>query len=172
MFFYARPPTPRRAFEIGLLVLNAVWKRLPDVQFVLAGWDTAGYHIPFPHLACGTVALDDLPDLYSQCDAALVLSLTNASLLPLELMASGCAVVSNRGANVEWLLNDDVVVLAESSPEKLTDAVCTLLQDNERRHALSQRAEAFARSQTWEAVARDFEAGLQIARAQNPQGGF
>ena len=172
VFFYARPPTPRRAFEIGLLVLNAVWKRLPDVQFVLAGWDTAGYHIPFPHLACGTVALDDLPDLYSQCDAALVLSLTNASLLPLELMASGCAVVSNRGANVEWLLNDDVVVLAESSPEKLTDAVCTLLQDNERRHALSQRAEAFARSQTWEAVARDFEAGLQIARAQNPQGGF
>ena len=172
VFFYARPPTPRRAFEIGLLVLNAVWKRLPDVQFVLAGWDTAGYHIPFPHLACGTVALDDLPDLYSQCDAALVLSLTNASLLPLELMASGCAVVSNRGANVEWLLNDDVVVLAESSPEKLTDAVCTLLQDNERRHALSQRAEAFARSQTWEAVARDFEAGLKLARAQNPQGGF
>ena len=75
-------------------------------------------------------------------------------------------------SRVEWLLNDDVVVLAESSPEKLTDAVCTLLQDNERRHALSQRAEAFARSQTWEAVARDFEAGLQIARAQNPQGGF
>jgi len=172
VFFYARPPTPRRAFEIGLLVLNAVWERLPDVQFVLAGWDTAGYHIPFPHLACGTVALDDLPDLYSQCDAALVLSLTNASLLPLELMASGCAVVSNRGANVEWLLNDDVVVLAESSPERLADAVCTLLQDNERRHALSQRAEVFARSQTWEAVARDFEAGLQIARAQNPQGGF
>ncbi|MCZ8222271.1 MAG: glycosyltransferase family 4 protein [Acidovorax sp.] len=172
VFFYARPPTPRRAFEIGLLVLNAVWKRLPDVQFVLAGWDTAGYHIPFPHLACGTVALDDLPDLYSQCDAALVLSLTNASLLPLELMASGCAVVSNHGANVEWLLNDDVVVLAESSPEKLADAVCTLLQDNEWRHALSQRAEAFARSQTWEAVARDFEAGLKLARTQNPQGGF
>lgn len=172
VFFYARPPTPRRAFEIGLLVLNAVWERLPDVQFVLAGWDTAGYRIPFPHLACGTVALDDLPDLYSQCDAALVLSLTNASLLPLELMASGCAVVSNRGANVEWLLHDDVVVLAESSPEKLADAVCALLQDNERRHALSQRAEAFARSQTWEAVARDFEAGLKLARAQNPQGGF
>lgn len=172
VFFYARPPTPRRAFEIGLLVLNAVWERLPDVQFVLAGWDTAGYHIPFPHLACGTVALDDLPDLYSQCDAALVLSLTNASLLPLELMASGCAVVSNRGGNVEWLLNDDVVVLAESSPEKLADAVCALLQDNERRHALSQRAEAFARSQTWDAVARDFEVGLQLARTQNPQGGF
>lgn len=171
VFFYARPPTPRRAFEIGLLVLNAVWERLPDVQFVLAGWDTSSYHIPFPHLPCGTVALDDLPDLYSQCDAALVLSLTNASLLPLELMASGCAVVSNRGGNVEWLLNDEVVVLADSSPEQLAAALCALLEDEGRRHALSQRAEAFARSQTWEAVAREFEAGLQRARAQNTRGG-
>lgn len=171
VFFYARPPTPRRAFELGLLVLNAVWERLPDVQFVLAGWDTAGYHIPFPHLGCGTVALDDLPDLYSQCDAALVLSLTNASLLPLELMASGCPVVSNRGANVEWLLNDDVVVLADSSPEGLAEALCSLLRDNDRRQALSQRAETFARSLTWDAVALDFEAGLLRARAQEARGG-
>lgn len=165
VFFYARPPTPRRAFEIGLLVLNSVWKRLPNTHFVLAGWDTAGYHIPFPHLACGTVALDDLPDLYSQCDVALVVSLTNASLLPLELMACGCAVVSNRGANVEWLLDDSVAVLADASPEGLTDAVCNLLQDDQKRASLSERAEAFARSHTWDMVARDFEAGLMQARS-------
>lgn len=166
VFFYARPPTPRRAFELGMLVLNAVWERLPDTQFVLAGWDTSGYQIPFPHLACGTVALDDLPDLYSQCDVALVLSLTNASLLPLELMACGCTVVSNSGANVEWLLDDTVASLATPSPEALTDAVCALLQDDERRHAVSTRAEAYARGQTWEAVAQEFEAGLLRARAQ------
>lgn len=165
VFFYARPPTPRRAFELGLLVLNAVWQRLPDTQFVLAGWDTAGYHIPFPHLGCGTVALDDLPDLYSQCDVALVVSLTNASLLPLELMACGCAVVSNRGSNVEWLINDSVAVLAEASPEGLADAVCGLLEDDEQRALLSSRAEAFARSHPWDMVARDFEAGLVQARS-------
>jgi len=166
VFFYARPPTPRRAFEIGLLVLNAVWARLPQTQFVLAGWDTAGYHIPFPHLACGTVALDDLPDLYSQCDVALVLSLTNASLLPLELMACGCTVVSNRGPNVQWLLDETVASLADTSPEGLTEAVCALLQDDERRQAQSARAEVYARDQTWEAVAQSFEAGLLRARAQ------
>ncbi|WP_461161016.1 glycosyltransferase family 4 protein [Simplicispira piscis] len=166
VFFYARPPTPRRAFEIGLLVLNAVWKRMPDTQFVLAGWDTAGYRIPFPHLACGTVALDQLPDLYSQCDVALVLSLTNASLLPLELMACGCTVVSNRGPNVDWLLNDEVAALVDATPEDLTAAVCALLEDDRRRHALSARAEVFARAQTWGAVAEEFEAGLLHARGQ------
>ncbi len=171
VFFYARPPTPRRAFELGLLVLNAVWQRQPDTQFVLAGWDTAGYDIPFPHLACGTLALDDLPDLYSQCDVALVLSLTNLSLLPLELMACGCAVVSNRGPNVQWLLHDDVAVLADATPEALTDAVCDLLRDDARRAALSARAEILACSQTWDEVARQFEAGLLAAREQPLQGG-
>lgn len=166
VFFYARPPTPRRAFELGMLVLNAVWERHPETQFVLAGWDTSGYQIPFPHLACGTVALDDLPDLYSQCDVALVLSLTNASLLPLELMACGCTVVSNQGANVEWLLNETVASLAAPSPEALTNAVCELLQDEPLRNDMSARAEAFARGQTWDAVAREFEAGLLHARAQ------
>lgn len=170
VFFYARPPTPRRAFELGLLVLNAVWERMPDTHFVLAGWDTAAYHIPFPHLACGTLALDDLPDLYSQCDVALVLSLTNASLLPLELMACGCTVVSNRGPNVEWLLDDKVAVLAESSPEGLTEAVCELLQDDVRRQALSARGEAFARAQTWDAVAQEFEAALLHARSESQKG--
>lgn len=167
VFFYARPPTPRRAFELGMLVLNAVWERLPETQFVLAGWDTSGYQIPFTHLACGTVSLDDLPDLYSQCDVALVLSLTNASLLPLELMACGCAVVSNSGANVEWLMNDTVARLARPTPEALTEAVCALLQDDEERRALCARAEAYARAQTWEAVAGEFEVGLMRARASS-----
>lgn len=170
VFFYARPPTPRRAFELGLMVLHAVWLRQPETQFILAGWDTNGYHIPFPHLACGTVALDDLPDLYSQCDVALVLSLTNISLLPLELMACGCAVVSNHGPNVEWLLNGEVAALSGTNPEQLTDAVCNLLQNDELRQAMSSRAEAFARGLNWEAVAQGFEAGLQEVRDRSLRG--
>lgn len=170
VFFYARPPTPRRAFELGMLVLNEVWQRLPNTQFILAGWDVSGYQIPFPHLACGTLALDDLPDLYSQCDVALVLSLTNISLLPLELMASGCAVVSNRGDNVEWLLNDSVACLADSTPEALAGAICKLLQDNDHRNALSARAEAHAHAQpSWEDVALQFEAALQTVRDQKEE---
>lgn len=163
VFFYARPPTPRRAFELGMLVLNAVWQKMPETQFVLAGWDTSAYHVPFPHLACGTVALDDLPDLYSQCDVALVVSLTNASLLPLELMACGCNVVSNNGENVEWLLSDELATLSDPTPESLAEAVVDLLSDEVRRNKLSLRAEAFAREQTWESVTDDFVLGLEIA---------
>ena len=164
VFFYARPPTPRRAFELGVMVLNEVSRRRPDTRFILAGWDVAGFHLPFAHLNCGTVALDELPDLYSQCDVALVLSLTNLSLLPLELMACGCAVVSNRGENVEWLLDDSCVCLSDATVDDLATAVCGLLADDGRRAALSERGERFAHQQSWEMVTTQFEAGLRSAR--------
>ena len=167
VFFYSRPPTARRAFELGLLVLNLVWQQYPHTQFILAGWDTGSYRIPFPHLACGTVSLEELPDLYSQCDVALVLSLTNLSLLPLELMACGCTVVSNRGPNVEWLIDNDVAALSEATPEALAHAIGELLADEERRKSLSRRGEEFARKFTWDTVADEFEAGLLDVRRQS-----
>ncbi|MGP1684928.1 MAG: glycosyltransferase family 4 protein, partial [Giesbergeria sp.] len=164
VFFYARPPTPRRAFEFGLLVLDAVSRRLPNTQFILAGWDVSDYVIPFPHLSAGVVSPEELADVFSQCDAALIMSLTNLSLMPLELMASGCAVVSNRGECVEWLLNDDVALLTDATLESLTDALCHLLQDDQARLAQCQRAMTFARQQHWEASAETFMQGLLSAR--------
>lgn len=166
VFFYARPPTPRRAFEVGMLALNEVWRRRPETEFALAGWDLSDHQIGFPHRSYGTLDLDDLAELYSQCDVGLVLSMTNLSLLPLELMACGCVVVSNRGENVEWLLNDDIAVLADGTPEALAEAICGQLEDDAGRCARSERSEALARRQTWQAVADAFAEGL--ARAARP----
>lgn len=92
--------------------------------------------------------------------------MTNLSLLPLELMACGCVVVSNRGENVEWLLNDDIAVLADGTPEALAEAICGQLEDDAGRCARSERSEALARRQTWQAVADAFAEGL--ARAARP----
>lgn len=164
VFFYARPPTARRAFELGLMVLNLVHKALPSTEFILAGWDTSSYDIPFPHLGAGTVAVDELPDVYAQCDVALVLSLTNLSLMPLEIMACRCAVVSNRGANVEWLLNEEVAMLCDQTPEALAVAVCDALVNDAKRLEFIDRAERFARMHHWEAAAAEFEKGLIVAR--------
>lgn len=133
VLFYARPVTPRRGFELGLMVLTEVSRRLPHVRFILAGWDVSNYTISFDHLNAGIVPLDELPDLYGQCDAALVISLTNLSLLPLELMACGCAVVSNSGPNVEWLLNEDNSALADATVRGLADALQRVLEDTEYR---------------------------------------
>ncbi|HYD71242.1 glycosyltransferase family 4 protein [Azospirillum sp.] len=136
VLFYARPITPRRGFELGLLALQHLCARMPDVEVVFVGWDLKRFRIPFRHVDAGVVPMGALPDLYRSCDAALVLSFTNLSLLPLELMACGVPVVSNRGPNVEWLLTPDNSVLAEPSVEGLSDAVADVLEDGDRRARL------------------------------------
>ncbi|RMG21836.1 MAG: glycosyltransferase [Methanobacteriota archaeon] len=150
VFFYARPVTARRAFELGLLTLAMIHERKPDIEFVMAGWDLSGYEIPFPFLNAGVLPLSELPDLYSQCDVALVLSFTNVSLLPLEVMACNCAVVSNKGPNVEWLLNDNVARLSDATPEALSNAIIELIEDNSELDRLKKNGLAFARSTNWD----------------------
>ncbi|MGQ5711029.1 glycosyltransferase family 4 protein [Desulforudis sp. DRI-14] len=150
VFCYCRPPTPRRGLETALLALNLVGQRLPDVEFIFAGWDMGDYYFPHKHLNAGVLSLEELPVLYSQCDVGLVISFTNLSLLPLELMACGCVVVSNRGPNTEWLLNDSNSVLVESSPRAIADAIVRVLEDTRLRVELADRAKSFAYSTSWE----------------------
>jgi glycosyltransferase involved in cell wall biosynthesis len=154
VFFYSRPVTLRRGFELGILALDIVAKKYPDVDFILAGWDCSNYFIPFRHLNAGNVPVANLPDLYSQCDVALVLSLTNLSLLPLEIMACGCPVVSNKGSSVEWLLNDENALLVDLTVISLSNAIITLLEDEEMRSDLSMRGRKFASKTSWEVEAK------------------
>jgi glycosyltransferase involved in cell wall biosynthesis len=150
---YARPVTPRRGFELSLLALKTVTDRLPDTAVIFAGWDVGSYKIPFPHLNAGSVEISSLPDLYSQCDAALVISMTNLSLLPLELMACGCPVISNRGANVEWLLDANVSELADATPEGLANGLLNVLTDETRRQQLIVNGLALTSRTSWNAEA-------------------
>lgn len=150
VFFYARPPTPRRAFDLGILILSELARRMPDVEMVLAGWDVSGYDLPFRSLNCGVLSLNELPDLYSHCDAALVLSFTNASLLPPELMACGCVVVTNTGPNNEWLLDGDSAMLAPPTIPDMAAALERVLRDGALRARLVQNAFASVQATSWE----------------------
>jgi len=120
------------------------------VEMVLAGWDVSGYDLPFRNLKCGMLSVAELPDLYSHCDAALVLSFTNASLLPPELMACGCAVVSNTGENNEWLLDDGCAVIARPTVIAMADALQHVLEDKEYRESIIRKGFLKANSTTWE----------------------
>lgn len=156
VLFYARPPTPRRAFELGLLVLHEVSKKLNDVEVIFAGWDVSDYEIPFPHRNAGLLDLNSLPALYSECDVALVISLTNLSLLPLELMACGVPVVSNRAPCTEWLLNSSNAHLAPPTVEGLAQAVCEVLEQPELAKRLSMGGNVAANQTDWEIEADRF----------------
>jgi O-antigen biosynthesis protein len=156
IFFYARPPTPRRALELGIMALKDVCNKRNNVEVVFAGWNMDAYKFDFDYESHGVVSLDQLSQLYNSCDMALVLSLTNLSLLPLELMASGVPVISNKGPNVEWLLNENICVFSESSIEGISEAIIQLIDDEERRISLRNKALDFVKTTSWEFEGKKF----------------
>jgi glycosyltransferase involved in cell wall biosynthesis len=163
VLFYARPSSERRGFELGLLALSLVAKQMPDVEFVLVGFSPTSMRLPFPALVPGILNPSELAAVYRSCTVALVLSHTNLSLLPLELMACGCPVVSNTGPNVEWLLKEDTTQLAAPTPQGLADALMLTLQDDHLRARKAAAGRIFAEGTDWTASIRTIESELYRA---------
>ena len=153
VFFYARPVTPRRDFELGLLALDLLCKRIPEVEVVFAGWDVEPYMIPFTHKNLGIVSIDKLSKIYSQCDMCLIISNTNLSLLPLEVMASNSVAVCSKGANSTWLVNEENSVLVDYDAYDIADKMEYYLKHEDELVKIREKGLEFASKTSWEAEA-------------------
>ena len=160
VLFYARPETERRGFELGMLALSIVAKSHPHVEFVLVGMKEKNWVTPFKVTYPGVLAIDELPKLYQECALALVISFTNLSLLPLEIMACGCALVSNEGTNVRWLLNDDVATIVPSHPEAIASAIGSLLDNPDLLERKVRVGQEFAHATDWQREVKKVEAAM------------
>ena len=154
LFFYARPVTPRRSFEIGLLALNEVYKRINDIEVVFAGWDVGNYEIPFKNLNAGSVDISELSDLYAQCDICLVMSTSNLSLLPLEIMASNSVVATSYGFNNEWLVNEDIAIMFNNDVHEISNKIIYYLEHRDELKTIRENGLKFAQNTNWENEAK------------------
>ena len=121
ILFYARPVTPRRGFELGVLALEIFHKKHPEYEINFLGWDMKRYEIPFDFVNNGILATDELNALYNECAAGLVLSFTNMSLLPLEMMAAGCVPIINESKHTRMVGYADSLEYAIPTPQALAD---------------------------------------------------
>lgn len=119
IFFYARPVTQRRGFELGVMALDLFARERPDIRINIAGWDVSRFGLPFEFTNLGSLAVDELNAVYNRCAAGLVLSMTNMSLLPLELLASGVIPVVNDGPNNTEVSSNSFIEYAPASPRAL-----------------------------------------------------
>lgn len=123
ILFYARPVTPRRGFELGIATLEIFHKAHPDYEIVFVGWDTTPYEVPFPYVNKSILNAEQLNDLYNNCAAGMVLSLTNMSLLPLEMMAAGCSPIVNDGPQTNLVPYGKHIRYAAAQPKTLAKAL-------------------------------------------------
>ena len=155
--FYARASTPRRAVPLGLLALEELHRRRPQVDIVLFG-EARPVTARFPHRNAGVLSGADLARLYSEAAAGLVLSLTNPSLVPTEMLACGLPVVdvASKSMLVTFGLAQGVE-LAEPDPRALADALERVLDDPGERSAAGI---ALAGERTWPRAAEQVDHAL------------
>jgi len=127
IFFYARPVTARRAFEFGLLVLQDFARLRPDVTINMAGWDVSNWEIPFRYRNLASLELSELNDVYNRCAAGLVMSLSNMSLLPLELISAGVTPVVNDGPNNRMVSDNPYIEYVPLSPQAIARKLVEVL---------------------------------------------
>ena len=168
VFFYARPVTTRRGFELGVLALDRFHRAKPEYEINMAGWPVKGWQLPFPFVDHGSLPLDKLNDLYNSCAAALMLSLTNFSLLPLELLAAGCIPVINDGPNNRLVSDNPHLVFTRPTPRALSEALCQVV-DQPNLPDVALRASQSVEPLSWDAAGAQLERiMLRVLGAEPP----
>jgi glycosyltransferase involved in cell wall biosynthesis len=151
IFFYARPERPRNGFEIGATALRQLKRSLGGkVRIVAAGgrWNPQDFGLEGIVQNLGVLDYEATASLYRTCDVGLAMMFTrHPSYIPLELMASGCLVVSNFNPATVWLLEDCVNALL--APVASASCLCETLEraiaDEQERARLTANAYALIR---------------------------
>ena len=159
ILFFAKPDMPRRCYELGIMALEHVHRRRPDVEIQLFGSGSLKNHqFPFPVTIRSVLpTITDLARMYSNADVGIVFSTTNPSLVPYEMMSCGLPVVDlgREGNEVNYGGRFDIALLADPTPEVMAHQICELL---------ANKGEAAARSRNGLQFVKEFPSELQMAK--------
>ena len=155
--FYARHCTERRGFELGILALQLVKRTDPDIKIILYGAE--GYPcVPFECEKRGILSQKELAYLYNTATVGLVISLTNYSLIPNEMMACKLPVVDMKTECTNTMYADgEEIILAQPEPRAIADAILNLVGDPGRRALIAEKAYEKVITLSWEKAARRVE---------------
>lgn len=155
IFFYTRPVTPRRAFEFGVLALTEFARRKPEYTINLAGWDVSDWNLPFPFVNHGEVNVPVLAEIFNRSAAGLVLSMSNMSLMPLELLACGTAAIVNDAPNNRMVSDNPFLDYVHPAPGAMAKRLIAAVERPDRLEH-SKRMAASLADASWDASGAQF----------------
>jgi glycosyltransferase involved in cell wall biosynthesis len=155
IFFYARPDTPRNAFELGIAALEEIKKKYGEcVKIYTAGseWNSRNYNLESVIDNLGRLSYEKTPFLYRKCDIGIVFMFTkHPSYLPFELMACGCVVLTNYNPATTWFLKDGFnCLLTEPSISRICEKIETLMNDLDLRKRITSNALNSIANTSWD----------------------
>lgn len=163
VLFYARASTPRRGVPLGLVALEELHRRRPATRIGIFG-EARRLRTPFPHEHVGVLSREALAERYGRAAVGLVVSLTNPSLIPHEMLACGLACVDVASASGTAAHGQgSPIELAAPDPGSMATAVAALLDDPAERGRRAAAGRELTTALTWERTGEQVEAGLREA---------
>ncbi len=148
---YLRPSAPRRASALGLMALDLFAERHPEIDVHVYGETVR--RLPLAATNHGRLSVEQLNGLYNHCVAGLALSATNCSLVPYEMLASGCIPVMNDAEHNRVVLDNPEVVYAPATPFDLAHALAALVErPAAERLAAARAGAASVQGHSWQDV--------------------
>lgn len=153
--YYCRPSTPRRAHELAIAALRLFSRRNPGTPIHLYGETVR--NPGFEAIQHGVLTPAELNVLYNQMSAGLVLSATNVSLVPHEMLSSGCIPVVNDADQNRLVLASDQVSYVDANPVALAEELERLASSSPTEQAdRATAASASVSGRNWDDVGDEF----------------
>ena len=140
--YYSRPTTPRRAHELAVAGLALFAEANPTVPIHTFGQYPG--RLPFRFEDHGLLTPSELNTLYNDCVAGVVLSATNVSLVPHEMLAAGCIPIVNDAEQNRIVLDNPHILYCLPMPHDIARKLSHLV--NQPRAASIASAIAAASS--------------------------
>jgi O-antigen biosynthesis protein len=153
--YYSRPSTPRRAHELAIAGLELFARSNPRV--VIHTYGEYPGRLAFAHHHHGLLAPARLNDLYNRCAAGLVLSATNVSLVPHEMLTAGCIPVVNESKQNRTVLANDQVEYCPPLPHAIAGCLTKqMCRSSFEREAAARTAAASVATADWRYAENQF----------------
>ena len=149
-------PHTEKGWDVASTALAALRERNPDLRLVVFGrdeLDPVPSGIEFLH---GLEHEELIPRMYSRTRVFLQTSYNEGfGLTPVEAMACGCALVTTDcGGSRDYALDGDTaLVVPPGEPDRVVEAVESLLSDDQLRTRLASRGEKHVRRFDWDSSA-------------------
>jgi glycosyltransferase involved in cell wall biosynthesis len=163
VLFFARPGMKRRAYPVGVAALRILARTHPEVEIAFYGMREPE-ELGFRYQNLGELSPEQLSREMNRSHIHLSFSLTNISWVPLEAMASGCAVLEAKVPSVTMWTETEAdaevpCLLAEPNPPAVADALINLVNDHHLRQRLSEHGQRFAAAvcTSWDKTCQQIE---------------
>lgn len=112
----------------------------------------------------GKLSREELFGLYKKCDFGMTASMSNISLVPYEMLATGLPLIEFRNGSYKFFLGDDTALLIDFDYKELADKIIKVVNAPEILEEMHQNVEMKLKKLSWDNTCEQFWSILSNAK--------